>query len=81
MYGNIKIRDNGIILRISIENYSLSVCRESVSISNIDDNGNDLEYMHVPKALLDIYAEMYIKKHFEMSEDGWVRRIENDETV
>lgn len=34
------------------------------------------------KELLDMYAEDYIKEHFEMSEkDGWIRRIENDETV
>lgn len=34
------------------------------------------------KELLDMYAEEYIKEHFEMSEkDGWIRRIENDETV
>lgn len=32
--------------------------------------------------LLDMYAEDYIKEHFEMSEkDGWIRRVENDETV
>ena len=31
--------------------------------------------------LLDMYAEDYIKEHFEMSDDGWIRRIENDETV
>ena len=32
--------------------------------------------------LLDMYAEDYIKEHFEMSEkDGWIRRFENDETV
>lgn len=34
------------------------------------------------KELLEMYAEDYIKEHFEMSEkDGWIRRIENDETV
>ena len=34
------------------------------------------------KELLDMYAEDYIKEHFEMSEkDGWIRRVENDETV
>ena len=33
------------------------------------------------KELLDMYAEDYIKEHFEMSEDGWIRRIDNDETV
>lgn len=31
--------------------------------------------------LLDMYAEDHIKANFEMSEDGWIRRIENDETV
>ncbi|MEO5298680.1 hypothetical protein V4S36_08990 [Enterococcus cecorum] len=34
------------------------------------------------KELLEMYAEDYIKEHFEMSEkDGWIRRVENDETV
>lgn len=34
------------------------------------------------RKLLDMYAEDYIKEHFKMSEkDGWIRRIENDETV
>ena len=34
------------------------------------------------KELLDMYAEGYIKEHFEMSEkDGWIRMIDNDETV
>lgn len=34
------------------------------------------------KELLDMYAEDYIKEHFEMSEkDGWIRRVDNDETV
>lgn len=32
--------------------------------------------------LLDMYAEDYIKANFEISEeDGWIRRIESDETV
>ena len=31
------------------------------------------------KELLDMYAEDYIKEHFEMSEkDGWIRRLENE---
>lgn len=33
------------------------------------------------KELLEMYAEDYIKENFEISEDGWIRRIENDETV
>lgn len=33
------------------------------------------------KELLDMYAEDYIKANFEISDDGWIRRIENDETV
>ena len=27
---------------------------------------------------LDMYAEDYIKEHFEISEDGWVRKAEED---
>ena len=30
------------------------------------------------KELLDMYAEDYIKEHFEISEDGWVRKVEED---
>ena len=32
------------------------------------------------KELLDMYAEDYIKEHFEISEDGWIRRLESDES-
>lgn len=32
------------------------------------------------KELLEMYAEDYIKEHFEISEDGWIRRIESDES-
>lgn len=33
------------------------------------------------KEILEMYAEDYIKEHFEMSEkDGWIRRIESDES-
>ena len=33
------------------------------------------------KELLKMYAEDYIKEHFEMSEkDGWIRRLESDES-
>ncbi|CAI3257210.1 hypothetical protein CIRMBP1233_00099 [Enterococcus cecorum] len=30
--------------------------------------------------LLDMYAEDYIKANFEMSDDGWIRRLESDES-
>lgn len=30
------------------------------------------------KELLEAYAEDYIKEHFEISEDGWVRKVEED---
>lgn len=30
------------------------------------------------KELLEMYAEDYIKEHFKMSEDGWVRKEEED---
>lgn len=76
----IKIRNNGKILRISTENQSLSVCGQSVNISTYGDEGFAIEFMSMPKVMLDTYAEMYIKKHFDMSEkDGWIRRLENEE--
>lgn len=31
------------------------------------------------KELLDKYAESYIVDNFKMSEDGWVRKVEEDE--
>ncbi|MEQ3473224.1 hypothetical protein [Enterococcus cecorum] len=46
------------------------------------DGPMSLSMITFDKELLDMYAEDYIKEHFEMSEkDGWIRRIENDETV
>ena len=30
------------------------------------------------KEILEMYAEDYIQEHFEMSEDGWVRKAEKD---
>lgn len=77
---SIKIRDNGKILRISTENQSLSVCGQSVQISTYGDDGFAIEFMNIPKEMLDAHAEMYIKKHFEMSDDGWIRRL-TDETI
>ena len=32
------------------------------------------------KELLEMYAEDYIKERFELSEDGWIRRLESDES-
>lgn len=40
---------------------------------------DDLNVVCVSKGLMDKYAEWYIKQHFEMSEDGWIRRNENEE--
>lgn len=31
------------------------------------------------KELLEKYVEDYIKTNFEISEDGWIRRLENEE--
>ena len=42
---------------------------------------DDLNVVCVSKGLMDKYAEWYIRENFEMSEDGWIRSIENDETV
>lgn len=33
------------------------------------------------KELLEMYAEDYIKERFEISEDGWIRRLADEEEV
>lgn len=69
----IKVCDNGKILRIRAESQSLSVCGQSVNITTHGEDGSDVEFMNMPKEMLDAYAETYIRKHFEISDDGWVR--------
>lgn len=44
------------------------------------DGPMSLSMVTFDKELLDMYAEDYIKEHFEMSEDGWIRRFESDES-
>lgn len=64
--------DHGTVKLIVSDNIaSIDICERGIS-------GN----IAFDRYLLDMYAEDYIKEHFEMSEkDGWIRRIENDETV
>lgn len=44
------------------------------------DGPMSLSMVTFDKKLLEMYAEDYIKEHFEMSEDGWIRRLESDES-
>lgn len=44
------------------------------------DGPMSLSMITFDKELLDMYAEDYIKEHFEISEDGWIRRLESDES-
>ena len=45
------------------------------------DGPMSLSMVTFDKELLEMYAEDYIKEHFEMSEkDGWIRRLESDES-
>lgn len=57
------------------------IVSDNVAIIDISERGISGN-ISFDRYLLDMYAEDYIKEHFEMSEkDGWIRRIENDETV
>lgn len=40
---------------------------------------DDLNVVCVSKGLMDKYAEWYIKQHFEETEDGLFRRVENED--
>lgn len=74
----IKISGDGKTLRIITENQSLNVCGQSANITTYSDGRSDFEFTNIPKEMLDAYAEMYIKKHFEISDDGWVRKKATD---
>ena len=61
-------------------NYRLSVCGQSAIMATYDDNNELSEFMCVPKEILDAYAENYLVKNFELTEnDGWVRILRGDE--
>lgn len=42
------------------------------------DGPMSLSMVTFDKELLEMYAEDYIKEHFEISEDGWVRKEDED---
>lgn len=57
------------------------IVSENIALIDFTEKGI---YGHVAfdRHLLDKYAEDYIKVNFEMSEkDGWIRRMESNETV
>lgn len=62
--------DHGVELIVGDETAIIDFLKREIS-------GN----IEFDRYLLDMYAEDYIKANFEISEDGWIRRIENDETV
>ena len=59
--------------------YRLSTCGQSATMSTYDNNNEIMEFMHVPKEILDAYAENYLAENFELTEnDGWVRILKGD---
>ena len=55
-------------------NHRLSTCEQSAIMATYDDNNEIMEFMSVPKEILDAYAENYLAENFELTEnDGWVR--------
>ncbi|WP_171300669.1 hypothetical protein [Enterococcus cecorum] len=58
----------------------LSTCGQSAIMSTYDNNNEIMAFMHVPKEILDAYAENYLAENFELTEnDGWVRILKGDE--
>lgn len=54
--------------------YRLSTCGQSANMATYDDDNELMEFMSVPKEILDAYAENYLAENFELTEnDGWVR--------
>ena len=49
-------------------------------MSTYDNNNEIMEFMRVPKEILDAYAENYLAENFELTEnDGWVRILKGDD--
>ena len=61
-------------------NYRLSTCGQSATMATYDDDNELMEFMSVPKEILDAYAENYLAENFELTEnDGWVRILKGDD--
>lgn len=62
------------------DNCRLSTCGQSAIMSTYDNNNEIMVFMHVPKEILDAYAENYLAENFELTEnDGWVRILKGDD--
>lgn len=69
-------------MRKKFENKGTTLVVGDLAVTLFVEGPTSLIMITFDKELLDVYAEDYIKEHFEMSEkEGWIRRIENDETV
>lgn len=55
------------------------IVSDNVAIIDISERGISGN-IAFDRYLLDMYAEDYIKANFEISEDGWIRRFESDES-
>lgn len=54
------------------------IVSDNVAIIDISERGISGN-IAFDRYLLDMYAEDYIKANFEMSDDGWIRRLGDDE--
>lgn len=62
------------------ENKGMRLHVGDLAVTLFFDGPMSLSMVTFDKELLDMYAEDYIKEHFEISEDGWIRRLESDES-
>lgn len=70
----VKIWKQAKVTHFKSGDYRLSTCGQSAMMSTYDNNNEIVEFMHVPKEILDAYAENYLAENFELTEnDGWVR--------
>ena len=68
------------VTRFKSGDYRLSTCGQSAIMATYDDDNEIMEFMRVPKEILDAYAENYLAENFELTEnDGCVRILKGDD--
>ena len=76
----VKVWKQAKVTHFKSGDYRLSTCGQSATMSTYDNNNEIMEFMRVPKEILDAYAENYLAENFELTEnDGWVRILKGDD--
>ena len=67
-------------MRKKFENKGTTLVVGDLAVTLFVEAPTSLIAITFDKELLEMYAEDYIKERFEFSEDGWIRRLESDES-